>query len=333
MRLDELAAALGLSAEGNGAVVIKGAASLESAGPGDLSFIKSEKQVGLLAGCGAGALVAPAGVAVDRPAIRAEDPLHIFSLALELLYPQKTPEAQIHPTAWVAPDASLAENVYVGPHASIGSGTRIGKNSTIGAGARIGAGCQIGEDCHIHENAVVMDRVVMGDRCVLHPLSVVGSDGFGYVRLKDGSSRKILHIGDVRLEDDVEIGACSSVDRGMLGSTLIKKGVKIDNQVQVAHNVEIGENTIICGCAGVAGSVVIGKNVMIGGAVAVSDHVRVADGVMIAGLSGVYTDLEKPGVYAGPMAMKNMEYKRFLLSGKRLDRLEAKVKDLAKKKD
>lgn len=306
---------------------------MDSAGPAELTFIKDAKHASGLSGCRAGAIVAPAGVETGRPAIRAENPLHLFSLALEILHPQVRPNPGTHPSAWIDEGVELGEGVSVGPQVSVGAGARIGNNSIIKAGARIGAGCVIGQDCHIHENAVIMDRVTMGDRCVIHPLCVVGSDGFGLVRFKDGSSRKILHIGDVRLEDDVEIGACSSVDRAMLGSTLIKKGVKIDNQVQVGHNVVIGENTVIAGCAGVAGSTVIGKNVMIGGAAAVSDHLQVADGVMLAGMTGVYTSLKEPGVYAGPMAMKNMEFKRFMLSGRRLAKLDARVKKIEKEKE
>ncbi|MDH5509692.1 MAG: UDP-3-O-(3-hydroxymyristoyl)glucosamine N-acyltransferase [Nitrospinota bacterium] len=333
MRLDELAAALGASLEGDGAVEIKGAASLESAGPAELTFVRDAKHVSRLSGCQAGAVVAPAGMETDHPVIRAENPFHLFSLALEILYPQARPAAGTHPSAWVGEGVELGDGVSIGPQASVEAGTRIGKNSVIKAGARIGAGCVIGQDCHIHENAVIMDRVSMGDRCIIHPLCVVGSDGFGLVRFEDGSSRKILHIGDVRLEDDVEIGACSSVDRAMLGSTLIKRGVKIDNQVQVGHNVVIGENTVIAGCAGIGGSTIVGKNVMIGGASAISDHVQLADGVMMAGMTGVYTSLKEPGVYAGPMAMKNMEFKRFMLSGRRLEKLEARIKKIEKEKE
>jgi len=227
----------------------------------------------------------------------------------------------------------LGSGAYVGPMAGVGDHSSVGERCRILAGASIGRRCVIGPDCVIHENAVIKDGTRMGARCIIHPGAVIGSDGFGYARLKDGSSKKLRHIGAVILEDDVEIGACSSVDRAMLGATLIKKGVKIDNQVQVGHNVVIGENTVIAGCAGIAGSAVIGKGVMIGGASAISDHVKIADGVMVAGLTGVHTDLTERGVYAGPLAMRNMEYKRFILSGKRLDRLEARVAELDKKRE
>ena len=331
MRLDEIAEAVGGALEGDGAVLISGAASLEDATEKDICFIKEAKQAGSLSECRASAFIVPPGVSLGKPSIISENPLMAFSRAMDLLYPEDKPEPGVHPSAMINPGATLGQEVHVGPFAAIGPGTTIGEGSVIMAGAKVGAGCEIGPQCVIHENVVIKDGTRMGRRCVIHPLTVIGSDGFGYARTKQGESVKIRHVGAVLLEDDVEIGACSSVDRAMMGYTVIRQGVKIDNQVQIAHNVVIGENTIIAGCAGVAGSATIGKNVMIGGAAAVSDHVTVADGVMIAGLTGVHTNLEKPGVYSGPLAMPNMEYKRFILSGKRLEKLAERVKGLERK--
>ncbi|MDH4183436.1 MAG: UDP-3-O-(3-hydroxymyristoyl)glucosamine N-acyltransferase [Nitrospinota bacterium] len=333
MNLSQLAAQLGAALVGDGSCIIKGAASWDKAGPEEISFVKDDKIASRLAECRAGALIIPKGMNADRPAIAAENPLALFSRALDILYPEKQYAPGAHPSASIGQNVNMGESVHVGPHVSIGQGSSLGARCVIMAGARIGDGCVLGDDCVIHENVVIKDGTRMGARCVLHPGSVVGSDGFGYIQNRQGVSEKLRHAGNVVLGDDVEIGACSSVDRAMVGSTVIKKGVKIDNQVQVAHNVVIGENTIIAGCSGIAGSTVIGANVMIGGAVAVSDHVTVADGVMIAGMTGVHTDLKEPGIYAGPMAMKRMEYKRFILSGKRLDKLEDRVKRLEKEKE
>jgi UDP-3-O-[3-hydroxymyristoyl] glucosamine N-acyltransferase len=333
MKLGALASLLGAAVDGDGGVVITGAGALDAAGPPDIAFVRGEKEAKRAGESRAGALVVPRGMRVDKPFIPADDPLEVFSRVLEILYPEKRPEPGVHPLSWIGRDVVLGEGVFVGPLASVGDGTRIGNNSRIMAGARIGPGCVIGADCAILENAVIMEKTRMGAGCIIHPGAVIGSDGFGYVRMKDGKSRKIRHIGIVILEDDVEIGACSSVDRAMLGATLIKRGVKIDNQVQVGHNVTIGEDAVVAGCAGIAGSAVIGRNVMIGGASAISDHVKIADGVIIAGLTGVHTDLDEPGVYSGPLAMKNMAYKRFMLSGRRLDRLEARIKDLEKRRE
>ncbi|VAX17986.1 UDP-3-O-[3-hydroxymyristoyl] glucosamine N-acyltransferase [hydrothermal vent metagenome] len=330
MKLGEIAAALECRLEGSGALNIVKASSFENAGPEDIALALEAPKTESGLGTGAGALIAPDGVKVDRPALIVKNPLLALAKTMNLLQPENLPPAGIDDTAIIGKDVALGEGCHVGAYATIGAASKIGDGAVIKAGARIGANCLIGKQSVIFENVVVYDKTEIGDRTRIHANSVIGSDGFGYTKLESGANFKIPQHGIVRIEDDVEIGASCAIDRATLDVTLIKSGVKIDNQVQIAHNCVIGENTVIAGCTGIAGSVTIGKGVMIGGMVAVSDHLNIADGVMIAGKTGVHTNLSEPGVYAGPMAMKNMEYKRFLLSGKRIDKISAKLKELAK---
>ncbi|MGK7346555.1 MAG: UDP-3-O-(3-hydroxymyristoyl)glucosamine N-acyltransferase [Candidatus Nitrospinota bacterium M3_3B_026] len=328
MKLGEIASALGLEVHGDGSVEIERMAQLGTAGPGDIVFVRDEAAAAGMGASRASAFILPPTVRPDRPAIVSANPLAAMAGTLELLSPEPAPPPGVHPTAVIEDSAEMGRDVHAGPHVSVGAGARIGAGACLRAGARIGAGAVVGPGSVIFENVVVYDHCQIGARCRIHANSTIGADGFGYARLADGGSVKIPQRGIVRIEDDVEVGANSSIDRATLGETVIKNGVKIDNQVQVGHNCVIGENVVIAGCSGVAGSVVIGENVMIGGMAAISDHVHIAPGTLIAGKTGVHGDIKEPGVYAGPMAMKNMEYKRFLLSGKAVASLKKKVKQL-----
>lgn len=328
MKLGEIAAALGLAVHGDGSVEIERMAPLETAGAGDIAFVRDEAGAAGMGSSKASALILPPSVRPDRPAMISGDPLGAMAAALELLSPEPGPAPGIHPTAVIEDTARLGRGVHAGPHVTVGAGARIGDGACLRAGVRIGAGAVVGPGSVIFENVVIYDHCVIGARCRIHANTTIGSDGFGYRQLEDGRSVKIPQRGIVRVGDDVEVGANSSIDRATLGETVIKNGVKIDNQVQVGHNCVIGEKVVIAGCSGVAGSVVIGENVMIGGMAAISDHVHIAPGTLIAGKTGVHGDITEPGVYAGPMAMRNMEYKRFLLSGKAVASLKKKVKQL-----
>lgn len=330
MKLGEIAAKLKCRLEGSGDLNIVKVSSLDNAGPEDIALVLDSQETESRLNTGAGALILPDGAEADRPALIVINPLLAFAEILNLLQPEKFPPAGVDDTAIIGKDVTLGADCHVGAYATIGEGALIGARAVIKAGARVGAGCLIGEESVIFENVAIYDKTEIGLRVRIHANSVIGSDGFRYTKLQSGASFKIPQRGIVRIEDDVEIGASCTVDRATLDVTLIKRGVKIDNQVHIAHNCVIGENTVIAGCTGIAGSVTIGKDVMIGGMVAVSDHLNIADGVMIAGKTGVHTNLNEPGVYSGPMAMKNMEYKRFLLSGKRIDKISEKLKELEK---
>ncbi|MBI5815238.1 MAG: UDP-3-O-(3-hydroxymyristoyl)glucosamine N-acyltransferase [Nitrospinae bacterium] len=331
MKLGLIAEALGLTASGGGDIEISNAAPLDTAGPSDISFALNNRSAAAIAASRAGALVLPKGSTVDRPAIIADNPLYVFAMVMDMLHPEKAAAPSIHPTAVIGMDVKIGEGVFIGPHASIGDGSELAEGVSVMAGARVGANCVVGPGSKLFENVVVYGKTKIGARCRIHANTTIGSDGFGYTRLGSGKHHKVPQLGSVVIEDDVEIGANTSVDRGMLSATVIKSGTKIDNQVQIGHNSVIGRDVIIAGCSGVAGSSEIGDGVMIGGASAVSDHVKVSSGALVAGFTGVHTDLTEPGVYSGPLAMKNMEYKRFVLSGKRLDKVNERLKALEEK--
>lgn len=328
MKLGLLAEKIGYQSTG-GEVEVEKAASLAAAGPNDIAFILDGKKSGeAKLATKAGALIIPPGVEVDRPSIIARNPKLAMAQAMRVLYPVKKPAPGVHPSAVIGADVVIGDNVHIAAHVSIGAGTRLGAGVTILAGARIGENCVIGDDSAIHENVVIYHSVHVGSRCAIYANSTIGADGFGYVEDDNGVHHKIPHVGTVVLEDDVEVGANSSIDRAMLDITLIKKGTKIDNQVQIGHNCVIGKNTVIAGCTGIGGSVTIADNVKVGGMVGITDNVSIASGVWLAAKTGVYHDLPEPGIYAGPMAMKRMDSNRFFLSRERIDKLSKRVKAL-----
>lgn len=328
MKLGEIADALGCKLNGDGAFEVSRVSPLDEAGPTDLALISDLKNSEKTDSYAAGAFILPTGAISDRPALIVDNPLWALGKILGMLDPEQSPSPGVDNAAVIGDKVSLGSGCSIGPHVSVGDGAKIGARTAIRAGARIGAGSVIGDESVIFENVTLYERTEIGAHVRIHANTVIGADGFGYTRLESGEHFKIPQRGIVRIEDDVEIGANSSVDRATLGVTLIKKGVKIDNHVQIGHNCVVGENCIIAGCSGLAGSVTIEKDVMIGGMVAVTDNVTIASGVLIAGKTGVHTSIKEPGVYGGPMAMKNTEYKRFLLSGKRIDKLTKKIKEL-----
>ncbi|MBF0291287.1 MAG: UDP-3-O-(3-hydroxymyristoyl)glucosamine N-acyltransferase [Nitrospinae bacterium] len=331
MRLGAIAESIGISLTGGGeGLDIQKPASLGNAGPSDISFAANEAAAHSVQSSKACALVLPVGVVPDRPSFVVKNPALVFARIAAILSPEPAPAPGIHPTAVVGEGVAFGVNVHVGASVTVGARCVIGDNVSIRDGARVMEDCQIGANTVIFENVVVYRGTRIGERCRIHANTTIGSDGFGYVRDSDGTHVKIPQLGRVVIEDDVEIGANTSIDRATLDETRIGSGTKIDNQVQIGHNCKVGKNVVIAGLSGLAGSVTLEDGVMIGGAAAVADHVRICSGALIAGKTGVYSDITEPGVYAGPMAMKNMEYKRFLLSGKRMDRLEKKISELKK---
>ncbi len=328
MKLGAIAATLGQTISGGEDIEINCVASLDSAGPGEIAFVQDQSVLSRLSLSKAAALIIPENMEADRPSIFAANPLLAFAKVMEILDPAPTPEPGIHPTAIIGGAVSIGANVHIGAYATIGEGTKVDEGAVIKPGVKIGESCVIGPGSTLFENVTLYDHTIIGARCRIHANSTIGSDGFGYVKTESGEHYKIPQRGCVTIEDDVEIGSNTSVDRAMIGETVIKKGVKIDNQVQIGHNTVIGENCVIAGCSGVAGSSTLGSNVMVGGMVAISDHVTIVSGAIIAGKTGVHKSITEPGVYGGPLVMKNMEYKKFMLTGKKVDRLMARIKGL-----
>lgn len=269
----------------------------------------------------------------DRPVILCKSLKPALVLLLDLFRPARREEPMISDRAEISESAQTGDDVHIAPFATVGPGSRIGSGSCIMGGVRIGRNVTIGKRTLLHPNVVVYDDTVIGSDCIVHSNSVIGSDGFGYYPNENGEHIKIPQRGRVVIGNNVEIGACSSVDRATIGETLIGDGTKIDNQVQVGHNSRLGKNVIMAGSSGVAGSVTLADGVILAGLVGVADHVHLETGVIIGGFSGVHKSLDEPGVYAGPYVMKHQEYKKFLLSGKRLDRLEKKMKGGSKKNE
>lgn len=315
MLLGEIAQRLGLALEdaAAGQVEIHGAASLLEAGPEEISFFADARYQRVLARSEAGAVLVPRGFTgkIKGVALRCDEPAEAFARVLEWFQPKAVEwPAGIHPTAVVAPGAEVHPSVYVGPGVVVEEGARIGARSVVMANCYVGHEARIGEDCHLHPNVVVGERCVLGHRVILHAGVVIGADGFGY-EFKDGRQRKIPQTGIVQIDDDVEIGANSCVDRARFGRTHIGEGVKIDNLVQIGHNVKVGAHTVLCAQVGISGSTRVGRYVVMAGKVGVTGHVEIADQVKVAAMAGVSGPISQPGaVYCGLPAVPMKFFKR-----------------------
>jgi UDP-3-O-[3-hydroxymyristoyl] glucosamine N-acyltransferase len=236
-----------------------------------------------------------------------------------LFHPPRVPRPGVHALACVDATAQVAKSAEIGPYAVIGAGARVGERAIIGAGSAVGEGASVGDDTILHAHVAIYHDCVVGARCILHSGCVVGADGFGMAP-DAGRWVKIPQVGRVVIGDDVEVGASSTIDRGALGDTVVEEGVKIDNQVQIAHNCRIGAHTVIAGCAGIAGSAVIGRHCVIGGGAGVVGHVTLADGVTVTGMTLITKTLTQPGVYSSGLPM--MPHAQWLRNAARLRRLD-----------
>jgi UDP-3-O-[3-hydroxymyristoyl] glucosamine N-acyltransferase len=341
MKLRDIAQLLGATLEGNPDQEILRVAKIEEAGEGALTFLANPKYARYLTMTRASAvIVGPAVKVEDRPAelppltlVRVADPYVGFVRVLARFHPPQPPlPPGIHPTAVIDPTADLGADVRVGPHAVIGARCRVGHRTMIAPCAVLGNDVQIGDDSLLYANVSVREGCQIGSRCILQPGAVIGSDGFGFAPKPDGSFEKIPQMGIVVIEDDVEIGANTTVDRATLGETRIKKGAKLDNLIQVAHNVVIGENTVMAAQSGISGSTHIGKNVMVAGQVGFTGHIEVADGVKIGAQSGVHRSLTTANAtYFGTPAYPHREAMRIYGSFPQLPDLLATVRDLVKR--
>jgi UDP-3-O-[3-hydroxymyristoyl] glucosamine N-acyltransferase len=278
---------LGAELEGNPELRISGCASVANAKTGDLVFVDLPKQLDAAAKCAAGCVVLAAGTEMaGKTVLRAKNPRLAFARAIAWMIPREVIAKGIHPTAVVANSAKLGAGVGVGAYAVIEDGAEIGAGSEIGAHCFVGSGARMGAGCRIYPRVAVAGCVRLGARVVIHSGAVIGSDGFGFVLTETGFE-KFPQIGSVEIADDVEIGANTTIDRGALDATRIGRGVKIDNLVQIGHNCEIGEHTVISAQTGLAGSSYIGRNVMLGGQVGIAGHGRIEDGAQLAPKSGV----------------------------------------------
>lgn len=263
--------------------------------------------------------------------IKVADPRLAVSQLLNIYHQYKNSATGIHKTAVIEESATVGENAFIGANVYIGHNTTVGDNVRIKAGTYIGNGVKMGSDCVLHANVTIEDDCVIGNHCTFQPGTVIGSEGFGFQPNSENNYQKIYHIGNVVIEDYVEIGANTTIDRGTIGSTLIKKGVKLDNLIQVGHNVEIGDNTVMAAQTGVAGSTIIGKNCMFGGQVGFAGHQKIADGVKMAGQSGVMGNVTKENaVMQGSPAIDVSDFRKSYIYFKKLPQLAKDISKLEK---
>jgi UDP-3-O-[3-hydroxymyristoyl] glucosamine N-acyltransferase len=287
-------------------------ATLENAGEHAIAFLANPRYLRQVAGTRAAAvIVAPAARDATQCArIVHENPYLYFARVSSLLSPARAAEPGIHPTAAVAAGASVSAGAEIGPFAVVGSGAEVADGAIVGAGTSVGENVKIGRDTHLHAAVTIYPGCTLGERVVVHAGSVIGADGFGIAFAEDHWV-KVPQIGVVRIADDVEIGANTTIDRGAIDDTIIEEGVKLDNQIQIAHNVRIGAHTAIAACTGIAGSVQIGRYCRIGGAVGIAGHVSIADHVEISGHTSITKSIDKAGVYSGVYPFEpNREWRR-----------------------
>ena len=331
---NQLATLLGGNIEGDGNVAVETIAKIEEAHPKALAFLGNPKYEEFAYTTQAGILMVNKTFAptqkINATLLKVDDPYQSLALLLEKFGNQQQQELSgIDEKASLSKDATLAEHVYVGAYTVIAHKVKMGKGSKIHPQVYLGEEVEIGENTIIHAGVKIYKGCKVGSNCILHSGVVIGSDGFGFAPQADGTFQKVNHVGNVIIEDNVEIGANTTIDKGSIGSTIIKKGVKLDNLIHIAHNVEIGENTVIAAQTGVAGSTKIGKNCMIGGQVGIVGHIKIADGTKINAQSGVSKSIEEPNTAVnGSPAFKYASSLRSQAVYRKLPKLEQKIKEL-----
>jgi len=326
--LSELARSVGGRVEGDANRRVFGVATLEDAGPDDLSFLTNPRYRSALARSRAGAVLVGPGAGVDgRDLLVAPDPYLALAEILDRMHPAPRPAPGVSADARIGPGATLGTDVAIGPFAVVGSGARLGDRAVVGAGAVVGDGSVVGADSILMPRVVLYPGTSVGARCLIHAGVVLGGDGFGFATTS-GTHRKVPQLGRVVIEDDVEIGANSTVDRGTLGETKIGRGTKIDNLVMVAHGVVIGPHGLLAGQAGVAGSTRIGSHVTMAGQSGSAGHLRMGDHVVIAAKTAVFADVPDGAFVAGIPAVDHRAWKRSLALVKMLPELRSKLRTL-----
>ena len=329
MKLRDLADRLECRLEGDGERDVTRVAGIQDARPGDVTFLANPKYEKLLASTQATAVIlkeeAPAAPCAM---LRARDPYLAFARAVALFVPVSRPAPGVHTLAAIAADARIGADVYVGPFVAIGEGARIGDRTVIYPNVTIGAGAAVGSDCIIHSNVAVRERCTLGDRVILQNGVVVGGDGYGFVRRGDGTHEKIPQVAVVIIEDDVELGANTTVDRPAVGETRIKAGTKIDNLVQIGHGVTVGRNVLMAAQVGIAGSTDVEDDVVFGGQVGVGGQLTIGRGAIAVGQSGVTNSLDPGAFVAGYPAIENREWRKASVLFRRLPEMKRRIEQL-----
>lgn len=335
MTLGQLAEALGATLKGPEALQITGLATLQEAGPTQLSFLANPQYRKYLDNSQAGAVLLKAADAerFAGNALVVADPYLAYARISHLFDPKPKAEAGIHPSAVVAEDAQVDASASIGPFAVVESGARIGANVSIGAHCFIGARCVVGEGGWLAPRVTLYHDVTIGKRVVIQSGAVIGGEGFGFANEK-GIWRKIAQIGGVTIGDDVEIGVNTAVDRGALSDTRIGDGVKLDNQIQIAHNVQIGDHTAMAACVGISGSTRIGKHCMLAGGVGLVGHIDICDNVFVSGMTMVTRSITEPGSYSSGTAMQPLaDWRKSAARIRQLDDMAKRLQQLEKRVD
>lgn len=334
----QIAGLLGGVVEGNPEAAVSNLSKIEEGKPGTLSFLANPVYTPHIYTTDASVVIINKSLALDKPVkstctlIRVEDAYGSFAKLLEMYNQIKNDKKGIEQPSYISKSASLGKDCYVGAFAYISDNVSIGNNVKIYPHVFIGDNCKIGDNTVIYAGAKIYTETVIGKDCTFHAGCVLGADGFGFAPNSENNYKKVPQIGNVVIEDNVEVGANTTIDRATLGSTIIRKGAKLDNLVQIAHNVEIGENCVLAGGAFVAGSTKVGKNVMMGGQSGIIGHLKIADGVKIAGQSGVGNTITEEGkIVQGSPAFAVGDYQRSYVLFRSLSKLYKQVNEIEKK--
>lgn len=330
---EQIAGLLSGTVEGNPGAEVSSLARIEEGQEGTLSFLANPKYTPYIYTTASSIVIVGKDFVADKPVqatlIRVDDAYSAFARLLELYQQFQSDKKGVSSLAFVGANSSLGEDVYLGEFAVLGEQVHVGNRSKIYPQVFVGDRCEIGDDVVIHPGAKLYAGTKVGNRCVIHAGCVIGSDGFGFAQQENQEYKKVPQTGIVILEDDVEIGANTTIDRATLGATILRKGVKLDNLIQIAHNVEVGENTVMAAQTGVSGSTKVGSNCMLGGQVGLAGHINIANDVKLAAQSGVGSNIREAGaILMGSPAIPIGDYKRASVHFKRLDQMAKKIQEL-----
>lgn len=334
----QIAGLLNGSIEGDENAVVSNLSKIEEGKPKTLSFLANPQYTPYIYETDATIVIINKSLKLERPVkksctlIRVDNAYESFAKLLELYNQFKNNKTGIEQPSFIGNNSTYGESCYIGAFAYLGTNVKIGNNVKIYPHCYVGDNVSIGDNTILFAGVKIYHDCVIGNNCTIHAATVIGSDGFGFAPASDNNYKKVPQIGNVVIEDNVEIGSNTSIDRATLGSTIIRSGVKLDNLIQIAHNVEVGENTVIAGQSGVAGSTKVGKNCMIAAQVGIIGHIKIADGVKIAGQSGIGASIEKEGeIVQGSPAFSVGEYKRSYVLFRSLPKLSDKIREIEKK--
>jgi UDP-3-O-[3-hydroxymyristoyl] glucosamine N-acyltransferase len=333
LSLSKLAQITASERRGNADLIITGISSLQSASKGDISFAVGRKYLSQLNNCNASAVIVTPELAelYKGNVLINKSPYLAYAQVVSAFYPQQVIPAFVHPSCIIDPSASISSSASMGAHVVIGKNVRIADAVIIEAGSIINDNCSIAKNTHLHANVTLYADSQIGANNIIHSGAVIGADGFGYAP-DQGEWYKIKQLGNVIIGNQVEIGANTTIDRAALGSTRIADGVKLDNLIQIGHNVHIGEHTAIAACVAIAGSATIGKRCQIGGASAIAGHLSIADDVIITGMSMVISSIKSAGVYSSGMPVnENRKWRKNIIRFTQLDKMAQKIRQLEKR--